>query len=163
MRLGVFVLALLLVWVPLAAPIYWLVSDRNLVSILTMVLLYGEFLVLVQFWGKKVYRQPHPLRSYGLQGTRRNAKELLTGLVLGVAITLGLFGLEGWLGWLVWNRTPVYLPRVIIEGLASALGIGLAEEFLNVHAPVRRNINLVFPNGLFQHDQCFFFFSCLQE
>ncbi|MBV9388500.1 MAG: CPBP family intramembrane metalloprotease [Chroococcidiopsidaceae cyanobacterium CP_BM_ER_R8_30] len=129
-RLGIFVLALLLVWAPLAVPIYWLVGDRNLVSILTMVLLYGEFLILVQFWGKRVYRQPQVLRSYGLQGTRRNAKELLSGLVLGVAVTLGLFGIEGWLGFLVWERSPVYLPMMVVEGLISALGIGLGEEFL---------------------------------
>ncbi|MBV8885822.1 MAG: CPBP family intramembrane metalloprotease [Chroococcidiopsidaceae cyanobacterium CP_BM_RX_35] len=129
-RLGKFVLALLLVWAPLAAPIYWLVSDRNLVSILTLVLLYGEFLVLVQFWNKKVYRQPQLLRSYGLQGTRRNAKELLAGLGLGLAITFGLFELEGWLVFLLWEPSPVYLPRVIVEGLVSALGLGLAEEFL---------------------------------
>ncbi len=130
LRLGVFVLALLLMWIPLATPIYWLVSDRNLINILTIPLLYGEFVVLVRLWGQKVYQQPRLLRSYGLQGTWQNARELLFGLSLGLVVTLGLFGLEGQLGWLMWERSPVFLPRVILEGLASALGIGLAEELL---------------------------------
>lgn len=123
-------LALLLMWIPLATPIYWLVSDRNLINILTIPLLYGEFVVLVRLWGQKVYQQPRLLRSYGLQGTWQNARELLFGLSLGLVVTLGLFGLEGQLGWLMWERSPVFLPRVILEGLASALGIGLAEELL---------------------------------
>jgi len=129
-RLATFVLTLLVLWVPLALPIYLRVSDPNLVTILTMGLLYGEFIVLVRLWGQKVYRQAKPLRSYGLQGSRRNARELLFGLGLGLLTTLSLFGLEGQLGWLVWQRLPGFLPRVILEGLASALLIGFAEELL---------------------------------
>jgi len=125
-----FVLALLILWVPLAAPIYWLVKDRNLVTILTMVLLYGEFIVLVGLWGQKIYRQPRLLRSYGLQRTQENARELLSGLSIGLVITLGLFWLEGQLGWLLWKNSPSFLPGVILAGLASALGIGFAEELL---------------------------------
>jgi len=124
------VLALLLMWMPLAMPIYWLVSDRNLINILTIPLLYGEFVILVRLWGQKVYQQPRLLRSYGLQGTWQNAKELLSGLSLGLVITLCLFGLESQLGCLVWKSSPVFLPRIILEGLASALGLGLAEELL---------------------------------
>lgn len=124
-------LTLLLIWVPVAAPIYLLVGDRNLVSILTMVLLYGEFIFLLRLWGQKVYQQPQLLRSYGLQGTRQNAKELLSGLCLGLVITVSLFGLEGLLGWLGWQLLPnVALPRVILEGLLVALGVGFAEELL---------------------------------
>lgn len=124
-------LALLLIWLPFAAPLYLLVSDRNLVSILTMVLLYGEFIFLLRLWGKKVYQQPHLVRSYGLQGTRQNAKELLSGLCLGLLIVLCLFSLEGLLGWLKWQLLPtVDLPRVILEGLFISLGLGFAEELL---------------------------------
>lgn len=129
-RLAIFVLALLLLWVPLAVPIYWLVSDHNLVAILTMAILYGEFIILVRLWGQRIYRQPQILRSYGLKKTRQNARELLFGLSLGLIITLSLFGLEGQLGWLFWKPSPAFLPRVVLEGLASALGIGFAEELL---------------------------------
>lgn len=129
-RLGLFVLSLLSIWLPLAAPIYIFVKDSNLVTILTMGLLFVEFLLLLRFWGQNVYQQSHLLRSYGLQGTRRNGLELLSGLGVGVIITFSLFWLEGLLGWLVWQSPTVVLPRLIVEGLASSLGIGLAEELV---------------------------------
>lgn len=127
-RLGVFLLTLLLLWVPAAAPIYWLGRDQNLVTILTMGLLFGEFLLLLRFWGEKVYRQPHLLNSYGLVRKRQNGLELLVGLSIGLLFVLSLFGLEGILGWLVWQQPDDRFPRVILEGLGSALLIGLAEE-----------------------------------
>ncbi len=129
-RLGLFILSLLSIWLPLAAPIYIFVKDSNLVTILTMGLLFVEFLLLLRFWGQNVYQQSHLLRSYGLQGTRGNGLELLSGLGVGVIITFSLFWLEGLLGWLVWQSPTVVLPRLIVEGLASALGIGLAEELV---------------------------------
>lgn len=130
-RLAVFVLVLLLIWLPVAAPIYSLVSDRNLVSIITMVLLYGEFIFLLRLWGQKVYQQPQLLKNYGLQGVRQNARELLWGLSLGLIVTLSLFSMEGLLGWLRWQLPPdVMLPKVILEGSLTALGAGFAEELL---------------------------------
>ncbi len=125
-----FVIALLLLWLPLAAPIYWLGRDLNSVSILTMLLLYGEFILLVRFWGKHVYREPQLLRHYGLERTWRNVRELLIGLGTGIITVLSLFGLEGWLGWLVWQQPAGVLPQVILEGLIVALGLGFAEELL---------------------------------
>ena len=52
LRLGIFVSILLLIWLPLAAPIYWSVADENLVSIFTLAILYLEFVFLIRFWGK---------------------------------------------------------------------------------------------------------------
>ena len=129
-RLGLFIIALLLLWLPLAAPIYWLGRSSNWVSILTIVLLYGEFILLIQFWGKHVHSEPHPLQRYGLKKNQRNVKELLLGLGTGTITVLSLFKLEGWLGWLVWQRPVVYLPQVILEGLVIGLGLGFAEELL---------------------------------
>lgn len=128
-RIGIFILILLLLWLPLAAPIYAWGSDPNLVSMLTMVLLYGLFIWLVRIWGDRVYNQPHMLRSYGLVTTKRNAQELLMGLGIGLFAVLSLFSLEGWFGWLVWQQN-VSLAKVILEGLASAIAVGLAEELL---------------------------------
>lgn len=129
-RLVVFLFTLLLLWVPVAAPIYWLGRDQNSVTILTMGLLFAEFLVLVRFWGQKVYRQPDLLKSYGLVTTRQNGLELLVGLAIGLFLILSLFGLEGILGWLVWQQLKDSFPRVILEGLGSALLVGLAEELV---------------------------------
>ncbi len=121
---------LLLLWVPIAAPISLLGKDRNLVIILTMGLLFGEFLLLLRFWNKKVYRKSQLFRSYGLEKTRTNGLELLAGLSIGLLLTLSLFGVEGLLGWVVWKPASGFLPRVILEGLLSALLIGLAEELV---------------------------------
>ncbi len=129
LRIASFLLSLLLVWLPIAIPIIFLVRDRNLVTILTMGLLFIEFLLLVNLWGKKVYRQPYLLKKYGLVRTRKNFLELLKGLNIGFVFTLSLFALEGLFGWVVWQNSD-NLPRKILEGLISALGIGFAEELV---------------------------------
>lgn len=131
MRLGIFLLVLLLLWLPVAAPIYFLLSyDPNLVTILTMGLLFGEFLFLLPFWVKKVHRESQLLKRYGLAGTRQNALNLLKGLIIGLVFTFSLFALEGLLGWVKFQTPQPILPRIILEGFVSALGIGFAEEFV---------------------------------
>jgi LPXTG-motif cell wall-anchored protein len=129
-RLGIFILALLLLWLPLAIPIRLLVRDDNLVTILTMPLLYVEFILLLRFWGKKLYKQTQILRHYGLERTPQNAIDLLRGLAIGLINILILFGVEGLLGWLVWQKPSIFLLRVILEGLIVALVYGFAEELL---------------------------------
>ncbi|WP_017315339.1 CPBP family intramembrane glutamic endopeptidase [Mastigocladopsis repens] len=130
MRLGAFIFTLLILWLPFAAPIYLLVSDTNLVSILTMVLLYVEFIILLRLWGNHVYNQPQILRHYGLELTRLNGVELLRGLAIGIIGVLILFGLQGSLGWLVWQQPKVFFLKLILESLIVALGVGFAEELL---------------------------------
>jgi len=125
-RLGFFVTALLVLWVPFAGLMYWLWGTGNTVSILTMLLLYGEFVFLLQIWGRIVHQQAQPLRYYGLRG----GLDLLMGLGFSLLSLFGLFLLEGGFGWLVWRSPIVGLPRIILEGLAVALGVGLAEELL---------------------------------
>ncbi|PPS45483.1 CPBP family intramembrane glutamic endopeptidase [Chroococcidiopsis sp. TS-821] len=130
LRLGFFLLALLLVWLPIAIPIYLLGHDSNTVSILTMLLLYGEFVVLLRWWGKRVYHQRKILQHYGLVKTQRNWLDLLCGLTIGVVLVFGLFLVEGWLGWLVWFPSTGFLPQVVLEGLIVAIAVGFAEELL---------------------------------
>lgn len=61
-RLGIFVITLLLLWLPLAGPMYWFWGTGNTVSIITMLVLYGEFVVLLQLWGLRVHQQIQPLK-----------------------------------------------------------------------------------------------------
>ncbi|WP_293067114.1 type II CAAX prenyl endopeptidase Rce1 family protein [Okeania sp. SIO2B3] len=129
-RVGIFILTLLLSWIPLAAPIYFFGQDANLASILAIALLYIEFIILVQFWGKKVYQQPHLLRRYGLEISRRNFQNFFQGLGIGLFSLFGFFILEALLGWVIWQSPSAKLPQFILEGFLVSLGIGFAEELL---------------------------------
>ncbi|MEG4009491.1 CPBP family intramembrane metalloprotease [Microcoleus sp. Pol11C1] len=129
LRVIIFLLILLAIWLPLAAPIYLLVKDSNLATILTMGLLFTEFLLLVPRWGKQVYGQTQLLKSYGLINTRKNGFELLIGLAIGLLLTFSLFAVQGLFGLVAWQNSD-NLPRIIAEGLLSALGVGFAEELV---------------------------------
>ena len=129
LRVIIFLLILLAIWLPLAAPIYLLVKDSNLATILTMGLLFTEFLFLVPRWGKQVYGQTQLLKSYGLTNTRKNGFELLIGLAIGLLLTFSLFAVQGLFGLVAWQNSD-NLPRIIAEGLLSALGVGFAEELV---------------------------------
>jgi membrane protease YdiL (CAAX protease family) len=128
-RAIIFLFLLLAIWLPLSAPIYLLVKDSNLATILTMGLLFTEFLFLVPRWGKQVYGQTQLLKSYGLINTRKNGFELLIGLAIGLLLTFSLFAVQGLFGLVAWQNSD-NLPRIIAEGLLSALGVGFAEELV---------------------------------
>lgn len=124
-------MVLSLLWLPVAAPIYLLLAqDPNLVTILTMGLLFGGFLLLLRWWGKNVYGRSHLLRQYGLVRSRHNGLDLLKGLSIGLLFTFSLFVVEGLLGWIAFQTPQAVLPKVILEGFVSALGIGFAEELV---------------------------------
>nr|WP_232826127.1 CPBP family intramembrane glutamic endopeptidase [Cyanothece sp. BG0011] len=118
-----------MLWLPLAIPIYLLLnSDPNLTTIVTMAILYLEFIVLLFIWNKKVYKIDRWWRDYGLVFTRKNGIELVNGLSLGLSFTFGLFIIEAILGWIKFVPPADNFTVIIFEGLLSALGIGLAEE-----------------------------------
>lgn len=129
-RLGIFVILLLLVWLPLAAPIYLLVSDPNLVTIFTLVLLYLEFVILLRWWGRAVYQEPKLMTRYGLEASWINVRLILQGLGIGVALVLGMFIFQGWWGWIIWQTPGRNFPQIILEGLLMSLALGTAEELL---------------------------------
>ena len=129
LRIIIFLLILAVIWLPIAAPIYLLVKDSNLATILTMGWLFTEFLLLLPRWGKQVYGQTQLLKSYGLVNTRQNGFDLLIGLAIGISIAFTLFSVQGLLGFVAWQNSH-NLPRIIAEGLLSALGVGFAEELV---------------------------------
>ena len=129
-RIGIFILTLLLIWIPLAAPIYFFGRDANLASILAIALLYIEFIILVKFWGKRVYQQPHLLRHYGLEISKRNFYQFFQGLGIGLFSLFSFFILEMFLGLVIWQSPSEKLPQFMIEGLLVSIGIGFAEELL---------------------------------
>lgn len=125
-----FLLTLLLLWLPGAALIYSLVSDANTVTILTMSLMFFEFLGLTHWWGRVVYQRSNLFRHYGLVATRQAGVELLQGLGIGIISLFTLFFLEGQLGWLTWQSPSLSLGSLLVTGLVVGLGVGLAEELV---------------------------------
>lgn len=129
-RLAIFVITLLGLWLPIAIPIYWIWGTGNTISIITVLALYIEFIWLLWLWGQNVHQNTRPLQQHGLLRTRQNWLELMRGLGVGFVSLFCLFWVEGAIGWVSWQPTPQSLPRIILEGLLVALGVGLAEELL---------------------------------
>jgi uncharacterized protein len=123
-----FTLILLLLWAPLALPIQWLVIDQNLVSLLTMPILYFLFLGLLKVWGHWVHDRPNLLQDYGMRQPYRWLYEWMGGLGIGYGVVLLLFILQGAIGWVRWLNPLVPLPKLMLEGLIVAVFFGLAEE-----------------------------------
>ena len=129
-RLVVFVLMLLLVWGPLALFIYGVWGVQATTGTIALALLYGQFLLLVWWWARNLYRQRQPWHYYGLGWHWSNLWAFLAGLGLGIGALLGLLGLEAGLDWLRWQPSPDPLWRIVGEGLLVALAVALAEEIL---------------------------------
>ena len=136
-RMFSFLLVLILLWLPGLTLIYLVMGStqnledpgtKNLLSILTMGLLAIEFIALLPWWGQKVYQHPNLYSRYGLVFTRQNGLLLLKGLAIGSCFTFALFITQGLLGWLTWQSPRLSIPQLLLEGSATALGVGLAEE-----------------------------------
>jgi uncharacterized protein len=132
-----FLLVLILLWSPGLGLIYLVMGlthnledpgAKNLLSILTMGLLAIEFIALLPWWGRKVYRHHNLYARYGLVFSRQNGLLLLKGLAIGSCFAFALFATQGCLGWLTWQPPKLSMIQLAIEGSATALGTGLAEE-----------------------------------
>ncbi len=128
---------LFVMWLPLKIPIEWTVSifygatdaARNLASILTYIVLYAEFIVLVKLWGRFVYREPL-FKLYGLRQPRQSLRNLGQGLAIGLGSLLLMFALQGVLGWVKWQIPSNTFPRILLEGGVMAIAVGCVEELL---------------------------------
>lgn len=129
-RIIVFAIILLLAWAPIALLLHWLIRDPNLASIISLLILYAFFLILVRYWGQHVHHQPQILRSYGLEFSRRNGLHVLRGLGIGLGSVLLLLSFETLVGWIQWRSPSLTTIQVVIEGLIVTLALGFAEELL---------------------------------
>ncbi|MGD1901722.1 MAG: type II CAAX prenyl endopeptidase Rce1 family protein [Geitlerinemataceae cyanobacterium] len=133
-RIAAMAIALVLVWLPFAVPIYRWVEDPGAVSIASMTILYAEFVMLSWFWGRRVWGEARPFRRYGVVWSGQSAIELVRGLGLGWAIVIFVFSVQTALGWVAWpGLADASLDRLLgllLEGGALAIAVGCAEEFL---------------------------------
>ncbi|MFM6192833.1 MAG: lysostaphin resistance A-like protein [Planktothrix sp.] len=128
LRIIIFLLMLVLLWLPLAAPFYLWVSNRNFVSIITLIFLYIEFIILIHVWGKIIDQKSHPLTRYGLVFNSKNYQNYFKGLGLGLISLMGLFFIESLFGWVQWKSPNSDFLRMSLEGFLVAFGVGFAEE-----------------------------------
>lgn len=125
--MGLFLSCLLLFWLPIAIPVYWVFRQRS--EIFLLVWLYGLFIWFIGFWGRRIEEQPRPYAYYGLKFTVQSLWEFIAGITIGVGSFMLLMQVQVWLGWAEWQ----YLSeawRHILPGLAVALGVSVAEELL---------------------------------
>lgn len=131
LRLGIFLITLAAIWLPLAAPLYLLLrEDENLTTILTMGLLFVEFLLFLPFWVRRIHGEAHPFQRYGLVWQRANGVDLIVGLAYGLSFTWALLIFEHLLGLITIVPPTVALVRIAAEGALSGLGVAFAEELV---------------------------------
>ncbi|MFM2431316.1 MAG: hypothetical protein RLZZ511_2529 [Cyanobacteriota bacterium] len=128
LRILIFVLLLLLLWAPYALLLNGLIADKNLVSLLTMPLIYLLFLGLAQIWSRWGRGEGNPLPRYGMRRRRTWLYELLGGLGIGYGFLLLVFELLGAIGVVRWFNPIKPMPWLLLEGLVIAGGVALAEE-----------------------------------
>ena len=129
LRLGIFIVILLICWLPIALPLYLILNyDPNLASIITMVALFGIFLFLLKFWSDRVYGISKGFQFYGLVWTRQNGIDWLKGIAIGLLLTFTLFFTESLFGWVQIQASKVFLLKIILEGSLTGLGVAFAEE-----------------------------------
>jgi uncharacterized protein len=136
-RMLSFLLVLILLWLPGVALIYGVMGRtqnladpviQNQVTILTMRLLVVEFMILLPWWGRRVYQHPNLFNRCGLVITRKNGLLWLKGIAIGWCATAALY-LTQWLcGWITWQSPSLPLLQLILESIPTAIGVGLGEE-----------------------------------
>jgi uncharacterized protein len=126
-RILLFLMLLLLMWVPIALPISSSIRDSNLVTILTMPLLYLGFIFLVMLWGRFVYQQPL-FKHYGFRQPTQSIRNALVGTGIGLISLLLMFTIQSIFGWVIWQPLKPTFGQIFLEGMAVGLAYGVAEE-----------------------------------
>lgn len=131
LRVVAFLLGLVVLWAPVALPLYWLSGQGYLPGgdLLPTALLYGLFVLVLPWWLRRVHGLARPWAAVGMVWSRAALVSGLRALGLGL-ISLGvLAGVQWGLGWATSGET-VPLVGVVLGGALTALAVGLAEELL---------------------------------
>lgn len=126
-RLGLFLGTLLLIWLPIAVPIYLIWGEAS--GTWLAILIYCEFIALIWWWGRNVEQKLRPYAYYGLVFSWRNWRECAIGLGMGLTSLSLLMLLEVGSGWLSW-RGGADWQGAILPGFLTGIGAGFAEELL---------------------------------
>ena len=131
-RIGVFLLGLVLLWLPISLPFYWLADTGRLAlggSIATG-LLYLLFLLMWPIWSRRVYGLTQPWRSLGLVRRFGLLVDALIGFALGVAGVTLLAAIQWTLGWASFQGPATSPLQLVTEAVLVGWAVGVAEEVL---------------------------------
>ncbi|KAM3101905.1 CPBP family intramembrane glutamic endopeptidase [Phormidesmis sp. 146-12] len=133
-RVGVFFVGWLLVWLPIAIPLavflkwhpFKPLDVRQKLSLVASLYLLAPIVL----WGV-AWIQNIPFSSYGLIWNRQTLSSLGVGLGLGAIGLILLFTLQTVLGWLEWRTEPgTKLAAVLLPTLLLGLLVGGIEELV---------------------------------
>jgi membrane protease YdiL (CAAX protease family) len=134
-RIFVFLGGLVVLWLPLALPLYWL-SGKSILpggDLAPTALLYVMFLLLVPRWGRYIHGIQKPWAWLGVTGGSKLLQAFAVGLVWGATGILLLVGIQVVLGWAALRPLDELGPSLVgifLGGLVTAIAVGCAEELL---------------------------------
>lgn len=134
-RVLIFLLIVVALWLPLALPLYWLAGRGVLPGgdLLPTALLYLVFLLVLPRWERRVRGEQRPWAKVGFAGRSVLARGMATGALLG-AISIAVLAVVqvalGWAGLDPAGARGLDLVQVALVGAAAATAVGWSEEVL---------------------------------
>jgi membrane protease YdiL (CAAX protease family) len=134
-RVVVFLLVVVMLWLPFALPLYGL-AGRGLLpggDLFPTALLYGVFLLVLPRWERWVRGEMQPWAKLGFAGSRELGQGMATGSLIGAMSLAVLAAVQVTLGWAVVNpegARGLGLLQVGLVGALAATAVGWSEEVL---------------------------------
>lgn len=134
-RVVAFLGSAVLLWFPLAWPLYRLSAQGRLPGgdLIPTALLYLVFVALLPSWERHVHRSSRPWSALGFTGANRLGRGLWQGSAIGIASIVLLVLLQLGLGGAVLDNTTIVngqLFTIALTGALAALAVGWSEELL---------------------------------
>ncbi|MFQ4137199.1 CPBP family intramembrane glutamic endopeptidase [Nodosilinea sp. PGN35] len=134
-RVVVFLLVVVVLWAPVALPLYALAS-RGLLpggDLVPTALLYGVFLLVLPRWERQVRGETQPWAQIGFAGSRALSRGMVAGALIGAVSLVLLAAVQVGLGWAVLaadGARGVELLQTALVGALAATAVGWSEEVL---------------------------------
>ncbi|MGB3201569.1 MAG: type II CAAX endopeptidase family protein [Nodosilinea sp.] len=134
-RVLIFLLIVVVIWLPLALPLYGLAGQGVLPGgdLVPTALLYVVFLVVLPRWEHRVRGETHPWVKIGFAGRQALIQGMATGALLGALSIAVLALVQVILGWATIDPAGargIDLLQVGLVGALAATAVGWSEEVL---------------------------------
>ena len=131
-RVVIFLVGVVLLWLPFALPCYWLSAQGALPGgdLLPTALLYGFFLGVLPRWERWVHGLRTPWQTIGLTNRAGILFPMAKGWAIGLGSIFTLLGIQLLLGWATVVPVDRNWVALIGAGSLTAIAVGWAEELL---------------------------------